>query len=218
MALSSAALLRRSIAYGFLVLLILTAWLVFAFSPRQLLPLISITIILGLYVGQDAWSKFLGRWRITRMTASLVGGTAITCCFLLLCSMQHIGFLGPTIEREAAVLPPSRTIQTSQGVLAYSDGLVNALRDQRYVVTSGWWQFPSLSLEQHLQFYDRVNPANAYLNRHSDVALLFDQGIRYWPFTSIAANCGPLIYRDGPLVLCRYKNGVPLNFQPPAPQ
>jgi hypothetical protein len=105
-----------------------------------------------------------------------------------------------------------RYIATGHGAYHYSQQLVDAIRRQQYVAVSGWWDFPSMYLREHLHFYDRTWPGTTLLPKDR-VALLFDSSNAVFPITSIKENCGSIIYQEATMVLCHVHPGRDTTFQ-----
>jgi hypothetical protein len=93
--------------------------------------------------------------------------------------------------------------------------LVDVLEKQRYVLTSGGWQFPETSLRYNLQFHDRTAPQNAAIPTSQAVLFFSTAYEALWPPTTIERNCASIVYREGPLVVCRPRADVPLAYMPP---
>jgi hypothetical protein len=92
--------------------------------------------------------------------------------------------------------------------------LIDVLDQQRYILTSGWWQFPELSIRYNLHFHDRMAPQNASIPA-SQAALFFSTVFsQAWPQTTVEGNCASVIYREGPLVVCRPRANVPISYHP----
>lgn len=212
-AVASILLLSRSVAYAPFLVVTAILWLHFHFNERQISPFFVLAIVQGLSEDSVLWSYVSERTKHLRLV-SMLSAAALIIAFFATSNAANIRFIGTTFEKQAKAGPLRYFVATSRGPYYYHDGLIAAIRKQRVVVTTGWWQYPEMSVVWNLQFYDRINPLNANLNDTGDAALLFDPGNKYWPLTSEASNCASIIYRDGPLVLCRYKRGVPLNFQP----
>lgn len=203
----------RNPAYLAIAAVTLLPFIAYNFSERQLAPFIVLTLVFGLEEGRQLCAQIDGRLGLQKGVVALATGFVGVLFVALVCHLANIRFIGTTFEKEARAASTPYAVSTSRGEYYYHAGLISAIKNQKYVVTSGWWQFPEISIRWGLQFYDRINAANSSLTGRRDVALLLDNGNRYWPLTSVDANCGKILYTDGPLVLCRYKPGVSLNYQ-----
>jgi hypothetical protein len=115
---------------------------------------------------------------------------------------------------------PNRTLALGGSYKGYHfhRKLIDVLEKQRYVLTSGWWQFPETSIRHHLQFYDRTAPQNAAIPA-SQAVLFFNTAYgALSPPTTIEGNCAAIVYREGPLVVCRPRTDVPLGYAAPVHQ
>ena len=210
-AVSAAVLLYADWAYVFFVLVTLAWWLHYGIDERHLIIAIYMTIVLAAFESRPLIERLSSKSGVRSGTLSLAAAAGAAALVFAVTLVSHGTFYAP-----GKIQPfPNRkqVVLTSQGRFHYSPALVRMLRRQRYVVTSGWFQFSELSLREHLEFYDRMSPANADLPRDR-VALLFDTGITNWPLTSVKGNCARILYAEGPLVLCAVKRSVPLDFQP----
>lgn len=209
--LSTAVLLYVNWAYLFFVLVTLTWWLHYGANERHAVISLFVMIILAGLEGH----ALIERVSSERRTSSVK--LALGACGLLAAVALAVGLAShATFDAPGAIKPiPNRedVVQTAEGRYHYSERLVNMLRHERYVVASGWGQFPEITLREHLEFYDRMSPANAALPR-SQVVLLFDKGNTNFPLTSIRGNCERVLYTEGPIILCAVRRDVPLDFQP----
>jgi len=79
------------------------------------------------------------------------------------------------------------------------------------ILTSGWWQFPEYGIWGELEFHDRMDlDLPERLGSRERLYLLFDESINAWPETSVDL-CSREIYRDDTIVLCLFRDDVPLN-------
>ena len=202
-------------SYGLLVLVTSILWLGYGSGPgqweRRMLPMFLIILALGLREMLRLVAQVASRRRLPApvFEICLVG---IIALIVLIANPV----IGATADHRADKQRRYAVEVTGGHQYHYGTGLIMKLREQPYVLTSGWYgQFPAISDFWNVQFYDRMAPENAQL-RNQDAALLFDSNYHDWPVTSQSGNCASVIYVDGPLVLCRVRKDVPLAYQPAA--
>lgn len=188
-------------------LLAATAYLLVArgFSQRELMPFFLAIATLGTL----ELAQFVERTRNVRRLAP-----ALVACFIALVVVfpTQLPWPFPLAASSDAL---TYEVQTATGRFLVSPAFIDAIRKQRYVLTSGWWQLPDLSVNWGFTFYDRTWPGAASFPR-AQTALLFDRTNPDYPITKVQQNCGHILAIDGPLVLCRPASSVPYAFQPPA--
>lgn len=195
---------------GYVVFIVTTLGLcgtLLAIDPRYTVIPFDLIVYLG------AMAAYKLRLRVSIIPAAFAVALAVTV-------LTRTPFYGTLLARGAStgLNLSTNAVDTAAGPYAhpyvYSQELVRDLRQHRYVLTSGWWQMPEISSRYGLTFYDRMAIENAGL-WNQDSVLLFDRYNHDWPETSRAANCGFVIDVDGPLVLCRPRPDVPLDFLAP---
>lgn len=177
-----------------------------------------LTILLGALAVKNLLVRLARRmhWRVVFVNA---GAAALAVVVVFACNnATRARFFGDTLDARAAagLTLASNTVDLSVGPYRspyiYSPKLVEALENERYVLASSWWQMPEISSRYGLVLYDRMALVNAHLWARQP-ALLFDTYNRGWPITSRGANCATTIFVDGPIVLCRMRKDVPLDYQ-----
>lgn len=210
----AAVLIMADWTYVFLVAITMILWLHYGAVERHMLIAMYFVIVLA---ARDAYTR-LTVFAIAHGIPKPLAGVCTACSMLFLVAILN-NFFGatfygiPLAQAAESGYNHANVVETSVGIYAYSPRLIKAIRQQRYVATSGFWHFPAMALREHLRFYDRVAPSNAELPRRQ-VALLFDKGNTNWPVTTVQGNCGKIIDEDGPLVLCHAKLNAPLDYQP----
>jgi hypothetical protein len=180
---------------------------------RHMVMSLYLTTIMGAMEAR----AMLGRFAMSGKAAIRTYCVVAVCAFGVFLAVNTLvgrPFIGKVFEQQvAAGYDREHVIRTSANASThYTRRLVEAIRREPYVVTSGWWQFPELSIREGLSFYDRMKPQNDSLPK-GQVALLFDEGNRLWPPTSRQANCGKVLYREGSIVLCRVRADVAIDYQ-----
>ncbi|HET9030607.1 MAG TPA: hypothetical protein VFN49_10535, partial [Candidatus Aquilonibacter sp.] len=207
-AMACVLLLVANVGYAFFVAATLVWWMYFGASERHLVvPFFVLMMMAGVEARglvERVVKRRSDRLAAPALLAPVLAAVAVVFMF------SAGGVYGVRLRRF-----PDRAhvLSTSNGHWIYSRKLVSVLRTYPYVLTSGWWQFPELSLRENMEFYDRTSPANANLPRQGAV-LFFDRGNTLSPFTSVRANCARVLYTEGPLVVCAPKPNVALAFQP----
>lgn len=71
------------------------------------------------------------------------------------------------------------------------------------IATSGWWQFPEISLRTGSVFYDRFASENLLLLKQAKTHFLLFSTEVPEDRTTERDRCGQILYRDEPLILCQ---------------
>ena len=201
---SSAVLIYRNWTYLVPVAVVLAMWLKVGADENHIVIAFYLIIVLGALE-----SEALVRRLATERGLSVANVNAVLAALVLIVIWRTI----PTPIHIFRITPEDRhTVATSLGAYHYTPMLAKMLRGQKYVATSGWWEFPELSIREGLRFYDRTSPSTALLPK-DQVALLFDKGNKLSPITSVESNCGRIIYEEGPMVLCHARADHDLDFQ-----
>lgn len=210
--LAAVILLATRPSYALLVIITGGLWLVDDVSERRLVPMFLIILALGLREALRLAGSVAAELQWPAMGAqSLL--VAVVIAFVLLADHGVAPALpAPDPQQKYAVdLVDGRFAEYH-----YAPRLVSVLRGHPYVLTDGWWRLPEITDFWGQEFYDRMAPENAHL-WDEDAVLLFDRDNTSWPPTTVAENCGQIIYTDGPLVVCRPRNDRALDYQASAP-
>lgn len=215
--LASIVLIVSNWTYAVLVVSTLAFWLHFGGTvERHFLIAIYVVIV----VGAATFGEMIRDFSLRRGWNPLWPQAAAGCLGLigvaLLTMLFGTTFAGPEAARPAAGgADRAHVVLTSQGPFIYDIKFIEAIRKNQFVVTSGFWNYPEMALREHLHLYDRNATENKWLPV-AKTALLFDVGNHTPPATSIRGNCGAILARDGPLVLCRIRRDAPINYLAPA--
>lgn len=210
--LSAVVLLYVNRGYALLLAVTLAWWLHYGVNERHVVIAVYVMIILGGLEANAAIERICSSKRVERAKAVLAAAAGTAAIALIVGIAAHGTFYAPARLRPFP--NRERVVLTSDGRYRYSSALVALLRSRRYILTSGWFQFPELTLRENMEFYDRMSAANAGMPR-DQVLLFFDTGnADLWPTTTVRGNCGRVLHTEGPLVVCTAKPGVPLYFQP----
>ena len=184
--------------------IVLTLW--FNLNQRRIMPLtvpfmlISMRIIWKESIGEIiVKSNIINRYylvavaAIIMMTVDVLSSTPITIVNTML-----------RFSLKGAAHNVAR-ISSKPGDRVYHNTLLPMLtRLTGPVFTSGWWQYPEISLRTGMIFYDRFAPENRQLlNNANQSFLLFSSNNQEDRLTE-RSLCGNILYRDGSLVLCRF--------------
>lgn len=205
-------LLYANWTYALFIALSLLMWLKLGDNEYHVVMSFYLTIVMGALEAQALLRRFaLGRGlSVVKIDAA----AAALALIVVLSFLSRVHFAGAAMANDSPPLSADgrRIVDTSSGAYNYTAKLVKAIKAQRYIATSGWWQFPELSLREHLYFYDRTAPSTVLLPK-DQVALLIDKTNVSAPVTSIRENCGSIIYAEGPIVLCHIHPGRDSDFQ-----
>ncbi len=197
--LAAIVLVYANWAYVPLLAISLLTWLKIGEDEKHIVIAFYLIIVMGALEAQGLVRRFADRRGINLPTANALAGAVglvIVCC---------IGaWPWVLIAVDSGPPPNQQFMDTTAGALFYSPKLIDMIRQQTYVATSGFWNFPDLMVRTDLHFYDRTDPRTTQLPK-GKVALLFDEGNRASPITSVKENCGSIIYKEGSLVLCHVR-------------
>lgn len=203
------ALLVARPAYAVLVAFAAYLWLKIGMDEPHMSSYFLILLVLGFREALSLVRRAAEKrgWPGSRAQAGFAAALAVL-----------VLFANPLIGTRSTPPPdPNRAYAAlfGGGESHYSPELVRRLREHRYVMTSGYWQFPEISDRWRFEFYDRISLQNARLwDKHP--YLLFDRGNTAWPVTTVADNCGSDQYAEGTLVLCAMRPDVPVGYVRPA--
>lgn len=215
-AMAAIVLLAKRPSYMIFVIAAAGLWLVYDMNERRMVPMFVIILALGLREAMRlaAQSAQARGWSATGAQAAL----ATALLVFVVVANPAIGATGippaDPLRRYAVEIQdgPSGYIYDYH----YRPRLISVLRAHRYVLTDHVWMLPEITDFWGIEFYDRMALENAAL-WNSDTVLLFDRDNPFWPTTTVAGNCGRVLYSDGPLVVCRPRGDVPLSYQPSPP-
>ena len=182
----------------------LTLWL--NLNQRRIMPLtvpfmlISMRIICQESISEDKVKlNIINRYylvavaSIIMMTADVLSSTPIT----IVNNMLRFSLKGAAHN--------VARISSKPGDRVYDNTLLPTLtRLTGPVFTSGWWQYPEISLRTGMIFYDRFAQKNRQLLNNTKRSFLLFSSKNQEDHLTERNLCGKILYRDGSLVLCRF--------------
>lgn len=199
--LSACMLIRENPTFILLALCLAALILIFHFNQRRMLPLTISTMLLAMRPrrrhtdgDKKISNKIFPALLVCSTVILLVGSVFARPPLYLAEGFKQFSLTGAAtnaayISQEQGNFPPELlpTLKKLNGP----------------IFTSGWWQFPEISLRAGLAFYNRFADENRGLLTAPGATLLFSRK-NSEDTASQETMCGKVIFQDRDLVLCEY--------------